>query len=445
VSNSASPSTNLQDGKDDWIVAHQELSRLAKERAAADAEEGRWLIAALRSAAHVHLGFGSFAEYVERLFGYKPRSTQEKLRVAEALEQLPELATQLELGAVSWSAVRELTRVAVRETEDEWLSAAKGKTVRQLEELVAGKLPGDRPMDPNRESARRHVLRFEVSSETFALFREAIQQMRRNTDVAFDDDAALLAMARQALGGPSDEGRSGHQIALTVCAKCGQGRQISRGELVAVGNDVVEMASCDAQQVDCVSSGAANTNAVTTKRDAHVGVHDKEVHLQSPRATQTIPPAVRRAVLIRDQRCCRVPGCKHSTFLDVHHIVLRSKGGRNDIENLLTLCGAHHRAAHRGQLRIEKASGGEIVFSHADGSAYGRAVTPPTEVHAKVLSALCGLGFRRSDAQRALSESSPAANASCQRLLRDALERLTRPSASLHGPEGRKPQSPTYR
>src|SRR5688572_2184801 len=97
----------------DWVRAHEALSRLAKERAMADAEEGRWLLAALRSAAHVHMGFGSFGEYVERLFGYGRRCTQEKLRVAEALEQLPALAAALQEGALSWSAVREITRVAV--------------------------------------------------------------------------------------------------------------------------------------------------------------------------------------------------------------------------------------------------------------------------------------------------------------------------------------------
>jgi hypothetical protein len=97
----------------EWVRAHEALSRLAKERAAADAEEGRWLLAALRSAAHVHLGFGSFGEYIERLFGYKPRSTQEKVRVAEALEELPATAQALERGELSWSAVRELSRVAV--------------------------------------------------------------------------------------------------------------------------------------------------------------------------------------------------------------------------------------------------------------------------------------------------------------------------------------------
>src|SRR3954469_20153756 len=99
----------------EWVVAHEALSRLAKERAAADAEEGGWLLAALRSAAHVHLGFGSFGEYVERMFGHKPRSTQERLRVAEALEQLPLMIRALELGTLHWCAVRELTRVAVPE------------------------------------------------------------------------------------------------------------------------------------------------------------------------------------------------------------------------------------------------------------------------------------------------------------------------------------------
>src|SRR3954453_19630759 len=89
----------------EWVVAHEALSRLARERAAADAEEGRWLLAALRSAAHVHLGYGSFGEYVERLFGYKPRSTQEKLRVAEALEELP---------AISRAAPRPAFRRCVR-------------------------------------------------------------------------------------------------------------------------------------------------------------------------------------------------------------------------------------------------------------------------------------------------------------------------------------------
>src|SRR6188768_2281129 len=140
---------HVESGQTEWVRAHEALSRLAKERAAADAVEGRCLLAALRSAAHMHLGFGSFGEYVERMFGYARRSTQEKLRVAEALEQLPAIAEALETGSLNWSCARELTRVAVAETEREWLEAARGKTVHQLETLVAGKAPGDTPSLPS--------------------------------------------------------------------------------------------------------------------------------------------------------------------------------------------------------------------------------------------------------------------------------------------------------
>jgi hypothetical protein len=56
-------------GESEWGRAHRALSRLAKQRARTDAEEGRWLLAALRSAAHVHAGLGSFGEYVGQLFG----------------------------------------------------------------------------------------------------------------------------------------------------------------------------------------------------------------------------------------------------------------------------------------------------------------------------------------------------------------------------------------
>ena len=266
----------------EWVQAHEALSRLARERAAADAEEGRWLLAALRAAAHVHLGFGSFGEYVERLFGYKPRSTQEKLRVAEALEQLPAIAEALESGTLNWSAARELTRVAVPDTEEEWLDVARGKTVHQLESLVAGKNPGDTPAAASHTDARRHVLRFEVTPETLALFREAMSKLRR-AGTPSDDDSALMTMARQVLGGPSEEGRASYQIALLVCPECGKGHQQAGGELVAVGAEVVAMAKCDDQKLEPMA--APSTNA-----DTRVGV----------RAKQTVTPATRRAVLRRD-------------------------------------------------------------------------------------------------------------------------------------------------
>ena len=126
-----------------WESAHEALVELARQRAGLDFEEGRWLLAARRAKAHQQLGYGSFTEYIERLFGYAPRVTHDKLRVAQALETLPELARELREGGLSFSQVRELTRVATADTEKAWLDRARGCTSRQVERLVSGHRPGD--------------------------------------------------------------------------------------------------------------------------------------------------------------------------------------------------------------------------------------------------------------------------------------------------------------
>jgi len=75
--------------------------------------------------------------------------------------------------------------------------------------------PSQGPKRPIAE--RRHVLRFDVAPETFALFREAMIALRRRTELMLDDDSALLLMARHVLGGPNDTGRASYQIGFNVC------------------------------------------------------------------------------------------------------------------------------------------------------------------------------------------------------------------------------------
>jgi RuvA, C-terminal domain/HNH endonuclease len=349
---------------------------------------------------------------------------------------------------------------------------------------------------------------------------EAMLRLRRGAGGSLDDDALLLAMARQVLGGPRDEGRSSYQVSLSVCGACGSGAQRAGGELAPVEAAVVEMAACDAQHLgeivppvgeivppaaevvppaaEVVPPGAelmprgdehraANENASTgaaphegaesrahdalaepssdetaaTRQSSdhvHVGAPNPRVGdaatdtaavgtsttppLQaaraaadtahsSPRAKQSIPPALRRAVLTRD-RHCRVPGCSHATFVDVHHVQPRAEGGRNEASNLLTLCGAHHRAAHRGQLLIEREHDGSLIFRHGDGAAYGSPTAPRLiDAHAKVFSALRHLGFREAEVKAVLAKLRADAEldaVSVERLLREALCRI-RPAA----------------
>ena len=67
-----------------WREAHRQ-----RRRAALDAEEARWLLAARFAGVHIELGYGSFLEYLERLLGYAPRTARDRIRVSEALETLP--------------------------------------------------------------------------------------------------------------------------------------------------------------------------------------------------------------------------------------------------------------------------------------------------------------------------------------------------------------------
>jgi hypothetical protein len=410
-------------GASEWRAAHEALSRLARQRAGLDFEEGTWLLAAQRAGVHARLGYGSFFEYIERLFGDSPRLTRDKLRVAAALEGLPQLAQALREGAATWSSVRELTRVATPETERAWLGAASGQTAHQVERLVSGHRAGDLPSAPKTAGAERHVLRFEVSGEVLATFREALTKLRRDADGSLGDDAALLLMARHVLGGPVDEGRASYQVAMTICEACLRATQTGRGEAVEVTAEVAAMARCDAQILPRARVGQANRVYMGQAEHAHAREPE-----QSVKATQTIPPAVRRAVLRRDQHRCQVPGCRHATFVDVHHIQPRDEGGGHEPENLLTLCGAHHRACHRGALSIEGSAQTALRFSHADGTEYCAALSANgAEVQPRAFRALRALGFGEREARLALRQGAThmGENADLEPLLRHVIELLT--------------------
>ena len=397
-------------GDEEWVVAHAALVELARKRAGLDFDEGRWLLTARRAEVHRQLGYGSFTEYVERLFGYAPRVTHDKLRVAAALESLPEMEMKLRDGSLSFSQVRELTRVVTPETEQIWLNRAEGCTSRQVEKLVSGRALGSLPDSPADRALERHVLRFEVSGQTMASFREAVAKLRRDAGEHLDDDATLLLLARHVLGGPTDDGRASYQIAIDVCEDCRRARQIGDGAPVDISPAMLETACCDAQTV----------------RGAHVG--DRT---QPDRATQDVAPTVRRTVLRRDHHRCQVPGCTHATWVDLHHVETRADGGGHGVGNLVTLCGAHHLALHAGRLVIVGNITSGLGFRHADGTPYGAAPSAPQVlVRARAFQALRGLGFGEREARQALAQcldaSAPNAPADdLEAVLRQCLDLLS--------------------
>ncbi len=65
------------------------------------------------------------------------------------------------------------------------------------------------------------------------------------------------------------------------------------------------------------------------------------------RRTRTIPPALRRALELRDGGCvwegCNAP----VSWCDVHHIIHWANGGETNTHNCELLCRKHHTRTHR--------------------------------------------------------------------------------------------------
>lgn len=78
------------------------------------------------------------------------------------------------------------------------------------------------------------------------------------------------------------------------------------------------------------------------------------------RRTRTIPPALRRALEVRD-RGCRFPGCQ-SRYCDAHHVRHWADGGETSLANCLLLCRHHHRLVHEEGWTVEWWGPGRPAF-----------------------------------------------------------------------------------
>jgi hypothetical protein len=73
--------------------------------------------------------------------------------------------------------------------------------------------------------------------------------------------------------------------------------------------------------------------------------NDGEV-LDVGRASRLVTPALWRALVARD-RHCTFPGCTRPPVMcHAHHIVHWADGGKTSLDNLVLLCGEHHRVVH---------------------------------------------------------------------------------------------------
>jgi hypothetical protein len=350
-------------------------------------------------------GCRSCAHWVAWQCGIAPGAAREHVRVARRLAELPLIRAAFAEGELSYSKVRALTRVETVEREQDLLDLARHATASQLERLLRayrGVVAAEHAAAGGRAErwlAFDHaddgslLLRARLPAEQGALVLaalEAAQERLAEQDVpagtgghgAPDVSAgtsrpgearadALVAVADGFLAGAAGTARTGgdryqvvvHADVATLSGDEPGGRcELDDGSPLAL--QTARRLACDASFVRLL------------ERDGQP--------LRIGRKTRTIPPALRRALNARD-RGCRFPGCGSRRFLDGHHIEHWADGGATDLDNLVHLCGHHHRLLHEGGYRITRGPGGALRFHRRDGRPIpdcpgrrrGRATTLP--------------------------------------------------------------------
>src|SRR6187399_718570 len=146
------------------------------------------------------MSYGDVYQLVRARFGLSTRSIRERIRVGRALRVLPMLEAALVSGRLTYSKIREVTRVANPATERVWLEAARRLSMRALESRV-GEASGGRSPDshavPNPiEPAKVSVT---IPSELWTLLKQAMQVVKATCDLELTDAEALAEVARSAL------------------------------------------------------------------------------------------------------------------------------------------------------------------------------------------------------------------------------------------------------
>jgi hypothetical protein len=353
-------------------------------------------------------------------------TAREKVRVARALGALPAIDGALAAGKLSYAKVRALSRVATPNNEATLLELAMYATGAQLERLCRGyrtALTADEAPSPEARSVRRRMLpggmvKLEIvlCPDEAELVFQALDCARevghedahgagddsahgracscghdRGHDSDDDDDDASAEGSNAAAGGgwPS---RADGVVALAESFLAGNAGTGNGGERfqVMIHLDQDPLAVDGAQTVDGRPATSQATLQATLDDGTRVsaeafrrvacdcgllahGGHDEQSTLSIGRRSRSIPPAIRRALRLRD-RGCRFPGCTHNRFLHGHHVRHWLHGGETSVDNLLLLCTRHHHLVHEGGWSLVREDGtdaglhgGEWAFVAPDG------------------------------------------------------------------------------
>ncbi|WP_247237108.1 HNH endonuclease [Telluribacter sp. SYSU D00476] len=133
-------------------------------------------------------------------------------------------------------------------------------------------------------------------------------------------------------------------------------RQVTGEELAYLANGVKEWAR-RVRELRTEEGWPVKTKT-SGRVDLPVGVYLLEENKQAEPHDRKIDDSVRVAVLERDKFCCRKckwhPGQRRSEdprrLLELHHLEYHANGGKNEKDNLITLCNVDHDTVHKNKM-----------------------------------------------------------------------------------------------
>ena len=369
----------------------REIGELAAHIAAATC---RWLelIAEFdRRDGHQAWGFYSCGAWVAWRCSLDPRSAREHVRVARALDRLPLVRERFRSGQLSYSKVRAITRIANAKIEEELVEMARFATAAQLDRIASGyrrsvslesakAAHSDRFLAYEWDDDGSLCIRARLAPEDGALLLKALgageDEIRAHGESDSDTSQggsaepqatprtnradALVEVAEGYLGGDKKPRPAGERYHVIVHA---QAAALSGEEAGCELEDGTAIATETARRLSCEASLVSV-------------LHGPKGELDIGRKTRVVPPAIRRALHVRDEGRCQFPGCENHRWVDAHHIVHWARGGETKLDNLVLLCGHHHRLVHEGGFGVLRQGDGRLVFRRPDGQAVPAAPSP---------------------------------------------------------------------
>ena len=300
-------------------------------------------------------GIASCAHWLSWQCGIGPVAAREKVRVARALTSLPKIAEAFGEGRLSYSKVRALTRVATAETEDTLLNIALNGTAAHVERTVRGfrraarylerdeaeAMHERRYLDCRRESDGSVRLQARLAPEAGEMLFKALEAAHAQFEERGGDAADAAAVPENVSAESPRRNVSQrradaleHVLQQFLAGKCSGSANGAHEVVVHIAHDAL----CDVPESSGASFDHGGAVVVETARrlgcdGALVGVVEgaKGEPLAVGRRTRAVPPAIKRALRVRDGGC-RFPGCDRSRYVHAHHIKHWADGGETRLD-----------------------------------------------------------------------------------------------------------------